>query len=214
MADETPEMEDSVLIARAVAGDEVALSQLLYRHHGRLATEVGGKLPADLQGSVSAEDIVQETFVVAFQRIGSFNPQDHERFYSWLAVIARNRLMDAIKAHRADKRGGGRVVAATAPSTGDEEVVLLLEMLAAHSRTPSRSAANHEAAQAIQQALDEVSEDYAKALRMRYLEGLPVAEVAARMNRSEGAIHMLCHRGLEALRQVLGDASRFLTKGS
>jgi RNA polymerase sigma-70 factor (ECF subfamily) len=202
---------DAELAAKAVAGDDVAMGRLLFRYHDRLVAEMAGKLPGDIRGSMSAEDIVQEAYVVAFQRIASFNPKDHERFYPWLAAIARNRLMDAVKAQRAAKRGGGRV-AVTGDQADDEEMVGLLEVLAAHSRTPSRSAAGHEAAQAVQRALDHLTEDYGEALRLRYVEALPVAEIAARMDRTEGAINMLCHRGLQALRLALGDTSRFLSK--
>ncbi|HKQ47148.1 MAG TPA: sigma-70 family RNA polymerase sigma factor [Phycisphaerae bacterium] len=211
-ADESPH-HDTQLAAKAVAGDEVALSKLLFSHHERLVAEVGSKLPSDVQGSVSAEDIVQEAYVVAFQRIATFNPEDHERFYPWLAAIARNRLMDAVKAQRAAKRGGGRV-AVTGEQTDDEEMVQLLEVLAVHTRTPSRSAADHEAAQAVERALGNLSEDYKEALRLRYLEALPVAQIASRLSRTEGAVHMLCHRGLQAMRLALGDTSKFLTKKS
>jgi DNA-directed RNA polymerase specialized sigma24 family protein len=41
---------------------------------------------------------------------------------------------------------------------------------------------------------------------------LSVAETAARMSRTERAVHMLCHRGLEQLRDVLGRSSRFFTR--
>lgn len=202
---------DTQLAARAVAGDEIALSRLLFRHHERLVAEIARRLPADMRGSTSAEDIAQEAYVVAFQRIASFNPQDHHRFYPWLEAIARNRLMDAIKTQRAAKRGGGRV-ALNDEEGEDDEMVRLLESLAAHSRTPSRSAADHEAVAAVQRAFRELAKDYAEALRLRYVEALPVAQIAARMNRTHGAVHMLCHRGLEALRQALGDTSRFLTR--
>jgi DNA-directed RNA polymerase specialized sigma24 family protein len=47
---------------------------------------------------------------------------------------------------------------------------------------------------------------------LRYLEGLRVAEVAKRIGRSEGAVHMLCTRGLQSLREELGDLSRFLSR--
>ncbi len=214
MSAEESTNDDTQLAAKAVAGDEAALSKLLFIHCERLIAEISSKLPDDLQGSVSAEDIVQEAFVVAFQRIGSFDPQDHEHFYPWLATIARNRLMDAIKAQRAAKRGGGRRAVADAPTSDDEDMVRLLEVLAAHSRTPSRSAAGHEAAQAVERALIELPENYREALRLRYVDAMPVAQIAERMNRSEGSVHMLCHRGLQALRLALGDSASFLSTKS
>lgn len=212
-ADESTQ-DESQLAADAVAGDEVALSKLLFLHHGRLVAQIAARLPADLQGSVSAEDIAQEAYVVAFQRISTFDPRDFERFDAWLASIARNRLMDAVKAQRAAKRGGGAMPAVGAVAGDDGDVVRLLEVLASHSRTPSRSAAGHEAVQAVERGLSGLPDDYAQALRLRYVEGLSVAEAAGRMQRSEGAVQMLCYRGLLALREALGDTSSFLTKRS
>lgn len=214
MTPDEPTQVDEQLTRKAVAGDEVALSQLLFRHHDRLVADIGSKLPSDLRGSVAAEDIAQETYVVAFQRIAAFNPEDHPRFFGWLSAIAKNRLMDAIKAQRAAKRGGGRVASFDATEADDLEMVRLLEVLASHSRTPSRSAAGHEAAEAVARALENLPPDYREVLRLRFLEALPVAEVATRMDRSPGAVHMLCQRGLQTLRQVLGDASRFLSKNA
>jgi len=200
------------LTAKAVGGDEDALSKLLYSYHSRLLADISSKLPTDMQGAVSAEDIAQEAYVVVFQRISTFNPDDHERNYPWLVAIARNRLMDAIKAHRAAKRGGGRAAVTGIAGSEDDEMVRLLEVLASHSRTPSRSAAGHEAAQAVERALGGLPEDYGTALRLRYIDALPVAQIAQRMNRSEGSVHMLCHRGLQALRSAMGDSAQFFSR--
>lgn len=212
-------------IAQAVAGDEAALGRLLLLHHARLVREVAGKIPPDVQGTISAEDIVQEAYVVAFQRIRTFELDEPEAgspspanpprqtMYPWLAGIARNRLMDAVKAQRAAKRGGGR--AAVQEPAGEEDqsqVIGLLEMLAAHSRTPSRSMAGHEAVAAVQETLAALPPEYREALRLRYVEALPVAEIAARMKRSEGAVQMLCHRALRALRDALGDPGQFFSR--
>jgi RNA polymerase sigma-70 factor (ECF subfamily) len=85
-------------------------------------------------------------------------------------------------------------------------------MLAPHDRTPSRSAAAHEAVEAIRAALGEIDVDYAEALRLRYAEGLAVENTAERMGRTKAAVHMLCHRGLRRLRDALGRESKFLSR--
>jgi RNA polymerase sigma-70 factor (ECF subfamily) len=69
-----------------------------------------------------------------------------------------------------------------------------------------------EAIEAMESALEKVTDEQHTALRLHYLEGLSIADVAQRMSRSEGAAHMLCNRGLGALREHLGDCSRFLTR--
>jgi DNA-directed RNA polymerase specialized sigma24 family protein len=48
------------------------------------------------------------------------------------------------------------------------------------------------------------------ALRLRYLEGLTVAQTATRMSRTEGAVCLLCHRALKQLHTVLGSSTEFL----
>jgi RNA polymerase sigma factor (sigma-70 family) len=88
----------------------------------------------------------------------------------------------------------------------------MLERVAIHERTPSRSAADHEMVAAVQNALDDLKDDYRTALRCRYVEGLTAAETGARMGRSEGAVLKLCERALQRLTERIGDASRFFSR--
>ena len=91
-------------------------------------------------------------------------------------------------------------------------VVGLLDLLAAHSRTPSRSAAALEATAAVERALSELKDDYRQALLLRYVEGLSVSDVADRMNRSDAAVLMLCQRALRQLHLILGDSADYLSR--
>jgi len=207
-----PEATEQQWVTRAVAGDQAALEHLLVSHYDRLAAEVGRKLPTALRGVIAAEDVLQEAFVVAFREIGRFEPRGPDSFHHWLAAIAKHRLLDLVKAQRRAKRGGGRVALEAEARSPEESMVGLLELLNAHEHTPSRSAAGHEAISAVQVALAGLKEDYRQALQLRYIEGLPVAEVANRMGRTERAVHMLCHRGLQRLHESLGRSSRFFSR--
>ncbi|MBU0637759.1 MAG: RNA polymerase sigma factor [Planctomycetes bacterium] len=200
------------LVEQAVRGDRLALERLLLKHHDRLAASVAGQLPAAFRGIITAEDVLQEAYVVAFQQISDFAPRGADSLYHWLLAIARHRLLDLVKAQRAAKRGGGRTPLNKQVATAASSVTDLLELLNVGSRTPSRSAAGHEAVAAMQVALAGLKEDYRDALRLRYIEGLAVAEIAARMKRSERAVHMLCHRGLQQLHTALGRSSQYLTR--
>lgn len=195
-------------IARAVAGDRAALEGLLLDCHDRLTAAVADGMPAELRRTASAEDILQEVYIDAFRRIGDFEPRGRGPFFAWLLAITRHKLLDAVKAHRAVRRGGGQ---APIRCTTDS-VIGLLEQLARHDHTPSRVAATHEAEAALRVALAELKDDYRKALQLRYLQGLSVAETAAAMGRTPRAIHMLCHRGLKELHVILGRASKFFSK--
>jgi RNA polymerase sigma-70 factor (ECF subfamily) len=63
-----------------------------------------------------------------------------------------------------------------------------------------------EALERMRDALTELSEDHAEVIRLRSLEGLSVAEVGERMERSENAVRILYCRALKALRVVLDDS--------
>src|SRR5262245_42413767 len=102
MSAETDEVQ---LLARATKGDEDALGTLLVRNHDRLIEDIRPKIPSRLAGTISAEDILQETFVVAFRRIGTLELMPGVTFFHWLAGIAENVLRDAVRAGRTAKRG-------------------------------------------------------------------------------------------------------------
>ena len=57
----------------------------------------------------------------------------------------------------------------------------------------------------LQKALEALPEDYQEVIRLRILLDLTTSEVATHFNRSEGAVRILLHRAIEALRkQVSG----------
>ncbi len=199
------------LIARAADGDGTAMERLLLAHYDRVHARIARRLPAWLQGRLAPEDVLQQALVDAFQAIPTFEVRDERSFYRWLATIADHRLQDAIKADRAAKRGGGlRNVAAA--GGWNSSVAELVELLGESDATPSRSAARHEAISAVQIGLASLSEPNRLALQLRYIQGLPVADVARAMNRTPRAVHNLCYRGLKELHAVLGRSSQYLTR--
>ena len=199
------------LLARAIAGEPLAVERLLVGYQSRLLARIQRKLPSALGGSVSAEDVLQDAFLEICRGIRTFKPEGRGAFARWMVMIADSRLIDAIRGHQAAKRGGGWQP--LDPQGGGSSVTPLLELLWVDSHSPSRSAAGHEIEAAIQEAVSGLKPDYREAVRLRFLEGLSASEVAARMGRSEWSVHKLCSRGLKHLREVLGDPSRFLSRG-
>lgn len=57
----------------------------------------------------------------------------------------------------------------------------------------------------VEGALARLPDDQREAVTLRYLEGLSAGEAAAIMGRSAGAVRVLAHRGMQALRGTLGD---------
>jgi RNA polymerase sigma factor (sigma-70 family) len=152
------------LIGLATAGDRAAMSRLLIEHYPKLAARVEQRLPIDLKTVIAAEDILQDAFGDAFARIDTFSPQGEDAFYRWMASIAENRMIDAVRAQKAAKRGGDwkRVSAGAA---GRSSIACLVDLVTASDRTPSRSAGSHEAAAAVQVGLAALRPEYREAYR-------------------------------------------------
>ena len=202
---------ETELMDLAVAGDERALERLLLTHYDRLHRRIERRFPPSLRGAVAEEDILQQAFLAVFQRIGEFRREGRWAFYRWLCRIADNRLRDALRAQHAAKRGGrGEQVGGVA--VGSESYEPLIEVLAGPSHTASRSVARHEALGAIQVGVAGLKDNHRRAVELRYLRGLPVAEVAEMMGTTPHAVHSLCYRALQELHAVMGRSSQYLTR--
>ena len=196
------------LVGRAVAGERAALDCLLAMYLPRLGAAIAPRMPASLRGSLQVEDVLQEVTLEVVRTVGMFQGTEAKSFYAWLCQIAAHRLLDMVRAGRAAKRGGGRM----AMDAQVASMTCFLDRVAVNSRTPSMSAAGHEAASAVTAALERIPENYRLAVRLRYLEGLAPAEIAVRMGRTEEGVRLLCHRGCKLLADVLGPMSHFLTQ--
>jgi RNA polymerase sigma-70 factor, ECF subfamily len=65
--------------------------------------------------------------------------------------------------------------------------------------TPSRDVEANEQIAAVERAFDDLPDDYREAITLHKLCGLSHAEIAERMNRSEGAVRNLVYRGISRL---------------
>src|SRR5687767_14460139 len=98
--------EIQTMATAAAAGDRLALERLLLAHYEELALSIRPKLPTRLQSTQAVEDILQQTFMQAFRDIHRFEARSDASFGDWIGRIAEHRLLDAIKEHDRQKRGG------------------------------------------------------------------------------------------------------------
>lgn len=186
------------------------MEQLLIPFQSRLLARLDRKLPPALRAAIAPEDLLQDTFIEVFRQIRRFRPTGIGAFIRWLIMVTDGRLIQAIRQHATLKRGGGR--APLDAMIDGSSAVPLLEILQVDPHSPSRSVAGHEAAAVVTAALRSLKPEYREAVRLRFLEGLEVPEIAQRLGRTEWSVHKLCSRGLRELRDQLGDESQFLTR--
>jgi RNA polymerase sigma-70 factor (ECF subfamily) len=187
------------LISRAAGGDRAAFEVLLLRFYDRLKRYIEKTAGGSIARAVSAEDILQETFTEAFRYLGRFEVRGHHEFYSWLKTIAHNRLMNAVKARNAKKRGADRINTATS----------ILGRVACREGTPSLILRRKEALEAVTWGLSELEPMKRRVLEMRYGEQMEISAIAAKVGRNEGAVRMLISRGIKELRAIVEKRGEF-----
>jgi len=207
---DSPGTSSSELIERAVAGDEIATTVLLSICYPRLQKHLQRRIPRDIQGCIDVEDVVQDSQIQIFRNMPAFRNTGPDSFYRWVATVALHRLRNIIKAQRAIKRGRGCTIGGTLTDGGSS--LMLLDYVCGPENSPSQHAARTEAQVALDACLAELPEHYRQAVRLVYLEGRPVEEVARIMGRTKRAVHNLCHKAKEQLHIALGSTSRFFSR--
>jgi len=190
-------------------GDTDALTELLVNEGPALRARLAAEIPARWRSVLSADDVVQETYIDAFLDVKNFVPRGPGAFTAWLLTLARRNLVDAIRMLEAEKRG--RSYRRLERRGTDDTLVALHEQLGRAPSTPSRHAARSEACSYLEQAIAQLPPAYRQVIEMYDLEGRPVAEVAAALSRSTGAVFMLRSRAHRLLSATLGTASRYLS---
>ncbi len=97
------------LVHRARAGDVVALTPLYLRMAPALYAWASVKIPPALRGRIDPEDVVQDCWLGALERFGTFDPARGE-FRAWVFGVAQNRLLRMLRTLRVDdvRRGAMR----------------------------------------------------------------------------------------------------------
>jgi RNA polymerase sigma-70 factor (ECF subfamily) len=148
-----------------------------------------------------AEDLTQETFLRIHRARGLYRPG--AAVMPWAYTIARRLFLDVARSRRS-KAGASTVEAFE--STGTNEQSPWDVEPAAPVRSAEDLLADRELAQAVDDALAKIPENQATAFRLLKGEGLSVAETAAIMGATKGAVKVRAHRAYEALRGILGSA--------
>lgn len=180
--------------------------QIFLVHYDRLLSFIVRNLPLSLQRQVEPEDVLQETFARAWRRIGEFEHRDAEATLAWLKEIARNALINLQVNRAALKRGGAwRQLSLEVNSSRDDDQLIagMLGYLMRDSTSPGSRAARAEQIALVRVAMTHLDEAQLQALQLRFVEGRSAKETAALMDRTEGAVWMLCHRALRELRKIL-----------
>jgi RNA polymerase sigma-70 factor (ECF subfamily) len=180
--------------------DESDLSWNRYREYLSLLTRL--QVPLALRGKFDASDVVQQTLLDAPQaRDGLVGRSEGERI-AFLRRILANNLADAVRRFAA---AGRDVTREQMIAVVQESSARLDALLADDQISPSERVSREEDLLGLAAGLAELPVDQRLAVEMKHLRGCSVAEIATAMNRTETAVGGLLRRGLQQLRNQLGE---------
>lgn len=172
------------LVEQAKLGEPEAFASLYDRYVDRVYRFILYRVSGD---SALAEDITSEVFVRALRKIKTFTWQGRD-VGAWLLTIARNLVLDHFKSgkFRLEMPGAD-------PGEGSHDEIV----------DPEDQALSRVSQADLYRAIRQLGNEQQEVIYWRFLQGYSVAEAAAAMDKSEGAIKALQYRAVKALYRLV-----------
>jgi RNA polymerase sigma-70 factor (ECF subfamily) len=195
----TISFEDAALVEQCRHGDMLAFGSLVAKYQERIFNMVFRMCGR----RADAEELAQETFLKALERINQFRGQS--KFYTWLFRIAANLTIS----HR---RRGGRVrfQSLSGPEEFEQDQADNLTAAMARKRNPAPEAAAmaSEANRRVMEALEELDDEFRLVVVLCDMEGMNYAQIAQVLSLPIGTVKSRLHRARCELRDKLADLVR------
>ncbi len=193
-ADRADSVSDAIAVEHTLAGERDAYRVLVERHSRnvyRLAYRMTGN-------THDAEEIVQEAFLRAYQKLHQFAGQAN--FGTWVYRIASNYAIDRIRQRTSEDAKRQQ------PSHGPAEDGLTVDPILTvpdAAPSPERLAQSNELALRMKQALDRLTPAERTAIVMRHWEGCAIEEIAEVLKSNTNATKNTVFRAVSKLRKSL-----------
>ncbi len=198
----TDSTETRSLLEQAGSGNRRAFDRLFARHRSEVRQFIECRLEPKLRARLDPSDVVQETQLEVFQRLGDYLERRPMPFGVWLRKTAYQRLLMLRRQHvEAARRAVGREVALP-----DRSSCLLARQFLARGSTPSQQVSRRELAGRVRQAIAQLPETDREILFMRNFEEVPYEGIACILEIDPGAARKRHGQALLRLHKALGEA--------
>lgn len=188
-------LKEAALIEHIQAGDEGAFTILFDRHVGALRTQIRRRLPSNLRRKVSVSDVLQETRLVAFQRMLDHPEWPDGAFRAWVFQIVKHKIRDTIRKYEGTAKLGAVEEISRGGRPGTSQ-------FSAKGPSPSEAAEKSEMNQRILEVMEELPEQYREVIRLAWLEQRTLREVGERIGRSREVTKKLSARAIAKFTQL------------
>ncbi len=171
---------EAELVQRATKRDEAAFAELYSNYVEKIYRYIYYKV-----GDASeAEDLCGQVFLKAWEAIERYVWTGYP-FSSWLYRLAHNLVVDHYRTHRESLPLDDTLITREEPI--DPEAALL----------------NSLKAQELRLAISQLTGEQRQVIHFKFIEGYDNTEIAAMMNKKEGAIRALQYRALHSLHEIM-----------
>jgi RNA polymerase sigma-70 factor (ECF subfamily) len=198
------ENEHADLVNRILGGDRDALGELFAIYRPRLWRMVTFRLHPGLQGRIDADDVLQDAWLRAIERIDHFYEGAGASSFLWFRSIVTQTLLDLHRFHLgAQKRSTARELSIDGGWSAGSTSSCLAFHLSDSARSPSSNASRAEMTKQLDSVLLGMNEVDREILALRHFESLTNSEVAKLLNLSEQTASVRYVRALGRLKQIL-----------
>ncbi len=180
---------DAPLIERVKRGDVKAFEMLVVKYQRRIERLIG-RMVRDVD---LVPDIAQETFIRAYRAIPQFRGES--AFYTWLYRIAVNTAKKTLGELKRDPL----ITESARAIRDDDDETSRTENELSDGETPESLLASKQVAEAVNSAIEALSDELRQAITMREIEGLSYEEIAESMNCPIGTVRSRIFRAREAI---------------
>ena len=181
---------DEDLIAKSRRGDRAAFEELV-RRTARLVYARAYLETGDVH---RAEDLAQETFLIAWRSISQVS--DASGFRPWLMSILHSAVIDSVRRDGRKKRK---------PADGKPRATDAAIQMVDGAPSPAQSAERKEERARALSAMRSLPDEYRQVLTLRYLAGADYESISRQLALSNGSLRGLLHRGIAMLRKQMSE---------
>lgn len=186
-------LDDRELAALAAKGRETAFRELLKRYE----RPVFSLIYRMVRDRSLAEDLAQETFMRAFNAIGSYNVS--YKFSNWIFKIANNHTIDHLRRRKLDTVS----IHGSPHATTQDEINQSRLVIESGDESPLELMEHRELGGQIESAIGDLREEYRTVILLRHVEGYAYEEIAEIMELPLGTVKTYLHRARNELKEKL-----------
>jgi len=199
---DTQTLGERQLVESATRGDPSAFRAIMETHNRRLYRVAR----AVMQDDSEAEDVVQETYLLAFSNLSKF--RGDASLGTWLTRIALNEGLGR-------KRQQRTTVTLDSIETQQETSAQIIQFPTMTTDTdPERSAAQREIRKLLEAAMDDLPEPFRLVFVLRDVEDMSIEETASHLGIRPETVKTRLHRARRLLRQALDGQLASTLKGA